>query len=54
MIPMRWSYVYTHEHDLGLGHMYVEINEQLLICSLCDISYCENCGKEVTTILFGS
>lgn len=35
---------YTHEH-----HMYMEVDKQLLTCFLCNVSYCERCGKEVPT-----
>jgi hypothetical protein len=41
------DYVYTHEHDFGLSHMYMDVDRQLLTCSLCNQSYCEKCGKEV-------
>jgi hypothetical protein len=39
---------YTHEHDLKLGHTHLESNKKRLTCSLCDISYCESCGKELS------
>jgi hypothetical protein len=39
---------YSHEHDLKLCHLDLEPNKQLLTCSLCDISYCEKCGKELS------
>lgn len=37
------GYIYAHEHDPGVGHMYMETDKQLLTCSLCDNSHCENC-----------
>jgi predicted Zn-dependent protease len=46
---MLKEYVFTHEHDFGLSHMYMDINNQLLTCSLRDVSYCERCGKEIST-----
>ena len=48
---MPTSYLYTHEPDLGLGHMHIEVGKQLLTCSICAISYCEKCGKELSTCI---
>jgi hypothetical protein len=48
------GYVYTHEHDFKIGHMYAESDKQLLTCRLCDISYCEECGKEVSAHTYSS
>ncbi len=42
---------YIHEHDLKLGHTHRESNKQLLTCGLCDISYCDKCGKEFDLIV---
>jgi hypothetical protein len=44
------GYLYSHEHDLEKGHLDMEPNGQILTCSLCNISYCKKCGKEVITI----
>jgi hypothetical protein len=47
---VQQNYLYNHEHDLGGGHSNVEPNNQIITCSLCNISYCRNCGKEVIAI----
>ena len=46
------GYIYTHEHDLRVGHMYAEADKQLRTCSVSWISYCEKCGKEVSISTF--
>jgi len=46
------GYVNTHEHNLKASHMYLESHRQLLTCSLCDLSYCEACGKELSAHVF--
>jgi hypothetical protein len=42
------DHVYIHEHDLRPDHLHTVNDKHFLICSTCDISYCENCGKEVS------
>ena len=42
------GYVYTHEHDFVLSNKRVKKYTQLLGCQICNILYCERCGKEVT------
>ena len=44
---MYIGHVYTHEHDFGLAKS-IESNKQLLTCCMCNILYCEKCGKEVS------
>jgi hypothetical protein len=45
---MHVGYVYTHEHDFNPNRKPIENNRQLLSCQMCNILYCEKCGKEVT------
>jgi hypothetical protein len=33
-------------------HMYMESNKQMITCSLCSISYCVKCGREMSTHAF--
>ena len=42
------GYVYAHEHDFVLIRKPIEKNRHLLSCQMCNILYCEKCGKEVT------
>ena len=44
---MYIGHVYTHEHDFDLAKS-IESNKQLLTCCMCNILYCEKCGKEVS------
>ena len=44
---MYIGHVYTHEHDFDLAK-FIEGNKQLLTCCMCNILYCEKCGKEVS------
>jgi hypothetical protein len=45
---MNRGYVLSHEHDFVRTFERVETEQmkKLLVCSMCDLSYCEWCGKE--------
>jgi hypothetical protein len=47
---MNRGYVFSHEHDFIRSFRPIETEQakKLLICTICDVSYCEWCGKEVT------
>jgi len=44
---MNRGYVFSHEHDFvsSFEHVETEQVKKLLVCSMCDVSYCEWCGK---------
>ena len=42
------GYVYTHEHDFVLTNKRGEKDKHVLGCQMCNILYCERCGKEVS------
>jgi hypothetical protein len=48
------GFVFTHEHDLvrARGVVKIEKGKKLLICSMCNQSFCECCGKEVSVPLY--
>ena len=39
---------YTHEHDFVLTNKRGEKDKHVLGCQMCNILYCERCGKEVS------
>jgi hypothetical protein len=43
------GHICIHEHDLRLDQMRIVDDKQFLMCSTCNILYCEKCGKEVST-----
>jgi hypothetical protein len=47
---MNRGYVFSHEHDFVSSFEQVETErvKKLLVCSMCDVSYCERCGKVVS------
>jgi hypothetical protein len=47
---MNRGYVFSHEHDFvrSFEHVETERVKKLLVCGMCDVSYCEWCGKVVS------
>jgi hypothetical protein len=47
---MNTGYVFSHEHDFIrlFEREETEQVKKLLVCSMCDLSYCEWCGKVVS------